>query len=76
MKAREYFELRSDGNGLSIRYREGYAVPKWVLRYSLQGKTRVLVMGSYADLSLAAPLTKKSQRQRHWLEKLLGSTGG
>ncbi|OEG02100.1 integrase [Aeromonas caviae] len=53
IKAGERFEGRSDGNGLYLRYRANDKVPTWRFRYSFAGKMRVMVMGSYGDLSLA-----------------------
>jgi integrase len=64
LRAGERFEL-SDGEGLTLAYRDGYESPVWRLRYRIggergrdgsAGKTgtpRVLVIGSYRDLSLA-----------------------
>lgn len=64
IKAGERFE-KSDGGGLTLVYREGYKTPVWRLRYRIggergrdgvKGKTgvaRVMVLGSYGDLSLA-----------------------
>jgi integrase len=56
----ERFE-KSDGNGLTLVYRDGYKSPVWRLRYRIggsrhegvTGKPRVMVLGSYADISLA-----------------------
>ncbi|MCV9381853.1 tyrosine-type recombinase/integrase [Aeromonas hydrophila] len=53
IKDGERFEGRSDGNGLYLRYRAGDRVPTWRFRYKLAGKSRVMNMGSYGDLSLA-----------------------
>ncbi|MDR3412239.1 MAG: tyrosine-type recombinase/integrase [Formivibrio sp.] len=65
IQAGEHFELRSDGNGLGLRYRDSYAIPVWVLRYSINGKQRPMVLGSYADLSLAdARKTAKEMNAR------------
>lgn len=54
IQAGERFDSRSDENGLVLCYRDSYAVPVWRLRYRFDGKGRVMVLGSYADLSLAA----------------------
>lgn len=51
--AGEHFEGRSDGNGLYLRYRETDKVPVWRFRYQTAGKSRVMVLGSFAVLSLA-----------------------
>lgn len=65
IKAGERFEGRSDGNGLYLRYRKEDATPRWLFRYRLAGKARVLNMGSYRDLSLAdARKTAKEMRAR------------
>ncbi len=53
MKAGERFEGKADGDGLYLVYREKYAVPVWRFRYKFAGKSRVMVIGTYAELSLA-----------------------
>ena len=53
IKVGERFEGRSDGNGLTLRYRSVDAVPMWRFRYRFAGKQRVMDLGSYAVLSLA-----------------------
>ncbi|MEY8712034.1 tyrosine-type recombinase/integrase [Mangrovibacter phragmitis] len=53
IKNGERFEGRSDGNGLYLSYRERYKVPVWRFRYKLAGKSRVLQIGSYGEVSLA-----------------------
>ncbi|OHX16205.1 integrase [Chromobacterium amazonense] len=53
IKAGERFEGRADGDGLYLVYRENYAIPVWRFRYKFAGKPRVMVIGTYADLSLA-----------------------
>jgi len=53
VRAGERFEGRSDGNGLYLRYREVDRVPVWRFRYKIAGKARAMVIGSYADLTLA-----------------------
>jgi len=57
---------KSDGDGLTLAYRDGYEHPVWRLRYRIggsrgnngtpgsPGKARVMVLGSYKDLSIAA----------------------
>ena len=47
------FEGKSDGEGLTLRFRERDAVPRWTFRYHLAGKARVVQLGSYTSLSLA-----------------------
>lgn len=65
IKAGELFEGRSDGDGLSLRYRERDGAPRWLFRYQIGGKSRVLQLGSYRDLSLAdARKTAKEMRAR------------
>jgi hypothetical protein len=54
VKTGERFEQRGDGDGLSLSYRQDFAVPRWRFRYRLAGKRRVMDLGSYSDLSLAA----------------------
>ena len=53
IKAGERFEGRSDGNGLTLRYRAVDAAPMWRFRYRFAGRQRVMDLGSYAVLSLA-----------------------
>lgn len=53
IKAGEHFDGRSDGNGLYLRYRETDKSPVWRFRYKLAGKARVMLIGSYTDLSLS-----------------------
>lgn len=53
VRAKEYFEGRSDGNGLYLRYRETDKVPVWRFRYQIAGKAKVMSLGSFAVLSLA-----------------------
>lgn len=65
IKAGERFEQRGDGDGLFLSYRENFAVPIWRFRYRLAGKQRVMNLGRYADLSLAAARkTAKELRAR------------
>ncbi len=65
MKAGARFDARSDGDGLYLRYRKEDASPRWLFRYRLAGKQRVLDFGSYRDLSLAnARKTAKEMRAR------------
>lgn len=61
----ERFEGRGDGDGLVLRYRPADASPRWVFRYRIGGKARVLDMGTYAALSLAdARRTAREMRAR------------
>jgi len=63
--AGERFEGKGDGDGLSLRYRLADAAPRWLFRYRLAGKSRVLHLGSYGALSLAAARkTAKEMRAR------------
>ena len=65
MKAGARFDARSDGDGLYLRYRKEDASPRWLFRYRLAGKQRVLDFGCYRDLSLAnARKTAKEMRAR------------
>jgi len=48
------FEGRSDGDGLVLTWREKRTAPSWRLRYRFSGKPRVMEIGSYSDLTLAA----------------------
>lgn len=66
IKAGERFEGRGDGNGLHLRYRKEDAARRWLFRYRLSGKARVLNLGSYRDLSLPdARKTVKEMRARY-----------
>jgi len=51
IKAGERFEL-SDGGGLTLAFREGYTTPVWRLRYRYANKPRVMILGSFRDLTL------------------------
>lgn len=53
MKAGERFESKADGGGLYLRFRATDAAPVWRFRYSFAGRPRVMILGSYATLSLA-----------------------
>ena len=53
IKADERFEGRADGDGLYLIFRENYGVPVWRYRYKFAGKPRVIVLGTYSELSLA-----------------------
>lgn len=65
IKAGELFEGKGDGGGLSLRYRKGDSAPRWLFRYQLGGRSRVLQLGSYSNLSLAdARKTAKEMRAR------------
>lgn len=65
IRAGERFEQRGDGDGLFLCYRENYVIPVWRFRYRFSGKLRVMVLGSYGDLSLAdARRTAKELRAR------------
>jgi integrase len=70
----EPFE-KSDGDGLTLTFRDGYKTPVWRLRYRIggrrgrddipgePGKPRVMVLGSFGDLSLA-DARKEAKRLR------------
>lgn len=53
IKAGERFEGRADGGGLYLRFRENNVTPTWRFRYRLDGRQRVMSLGSYTALSLA-----------------------
>ncbi|HFL9255570.1 tyrosine-type recombinase/integrase [Escherichia coli] len=53
IKADERFEGKADGNGLYLRFRKSDKFPNWRFRYKLGGKSRVVLIGSYTDFSLA-----------------------
>ena len=54
IKAGERFEGRTDGDGLVLTWRPDRTAPHWRLRYRFAGKSRVMNLGSYTDLPLAA----------------------
>ena len=65
IKADERFDLRGDGDGLYLSFRDNFAVPIWRFRYRFAGKQRVMNLGSYTALSLAdARKTAKELRAR------------
>ncbi|GKQ07495.1 MULTISPECIES: tyrosine-type recombinase/integrase [Enterobacteriaceae] len=53
IKAGEHFDGRADGGGLYLCFPNGYSAPFWRFRYRISGKRRVMLIGSYADLSLS-----------------------
>ena len=53
IKANDHFEGRSDGDGLTLRFRETDSTPVWRFRYRFAGKPRVMNLGNYGTLSLA-----------------------
>lgn len=53
IKAGERFEAKGDGEGLYLRYRADDGIPRWLFRYQLRGKARVLHIGTYGTHSLA-----------------------
>lgn len=78
IKGNHWFE-KSDGGGLTLVYREGYTTPVWRLRYRIggersrdgkpgrTGKARVMILGSYTDISLAEA-RKKAKKLRAEVE--------
>lgn len=54
IKAGERFEGRTDGDGLLLSWRPDRTAPHWRLRFRFAGKSRVMNLGSYTDLPLAA----------------------
>lgn len=54
IRSGERFEGRSDDDGLVLTWREKRTAPSWQLRYRFAGKPRVMEIGSYSDLTLAA----------------------
>lgn len=49
----ERFEGKSDGNGLVLSYRKEFSVPIWRFRYRFGGKSRVMNIGTYGQVSLS-----------------------
>jgi len=61
----ERFDMRGDGEGLYLRFRDVDIVPSWIFRYRLDGIARKMNLGSYKTLSLAdARRTAKKLRAR------------
>lgn len=54
IRSGERFEGRTDGDGLVLTWRPNASSPSWKLRYRFGGKPRVMNLGSYSVLSLAA----------------------
>ncbi len=53
IKTSDYFDMRSDGDGLNIRYRKTDKHPTWHFRYQVARKCHVMEIGRYPDMSLA-----------------------
>ena len=53
IKSKEYFDMRGDGEGLYLSYRKDFAIPIWRFRYRFVGKSRIMNIGNYQNLSLA-----------------------
>ena len=53
IRSKEHFDMRGDGDGLYLCYRPDYAIPIWRFRYGFVGKSRIMNIGSYQNLSLA-----------------------
>lgn len=65
IKTNERFDMRGDGDGLYLSFRNDFAVPLWRFRYRFSGKQRVMNLGTYTTLSLAeARRTAKELRAR------------
>lgn len=65
IKTNERFDMRGDGDGLYLRYRQIDAAPTWIFRYRFAGKQRVMNLGSYTVLSLSdARKTAREMRAR------------
>lgn len=52
IKSNERFDMRGDGDGLYLSYREAFAFPIWRFRYRFAGAQRIMNIGSYRDVSL------------------------
>lgn len=53
IKSNERFEMRGDGDGLYLSYRETFASPIWRFRYRFAGSQRIMNIGSYRNVSVA-----------------------
>ncbi|MDD2723613.1 MAG: integrase arm-type DNA-binding domain-containing protein [Methylovulum sp.] len=54
VKNSERFDARSDGDGLYLRFRRVDTIPVWRSSYRFAGKQRVMNIGTYGQVSLAA----------------------
>jgi hypothetical protein len=61
--AGERFEMRGDGDGLYLSFRENYRSPIWLFRYRQNGIQRKLSLGRYPALTLL-DARKIAQRYR------------
>lgn len=59
-----HFSGRSDGNGLTLSFPEGYLTPVWYLRYSFDGKRDKFRIGSYSDFGLATARERARELNR------------
>lgn len=53
IKNDDRFDGRADGNGLYLSFPKSYSSPFWKFRYKFAGKSRVMVIGAYTDITLA-----------------------
>lgn len=53
ISSKTHFEMKSDGDGLYISYRENFTTPIWRVRYRFAGKAKVVTIGNYKSLSLS-----------------------
>lgn len=61
IKADERFEGRADGNGLYLVFRTNHETSVWRFRYMLSGKLRMMIIGSYGNLSLSKAREKAKE---------------
>lgn len=52
INSNERFEGKADGNGLYLRYSKNDKSPKWRFRYNFNKKSRIVVIGSYPNVTL------------------------
>lgn len=52
IEADERFQLRADGGGLYLSYREDFAAPVWIFRFRQYGEKHKLTVGRYPEMSL------------------------
>ncbi|SDG72041.1 Arm DNA-binding domain-containing protein [Propionivibrio dicarboxylicus] len=52
IEADERFEMRGDGGGLYLSFRQSFKFPCWLFRFTQDGEQHKLSLGSYPDLSL------------------------
>lgn len=53
ISSKTHFDMKSDGDGLYISYRENFSIPIWRFRYRFAGKAKIVNIGTYKTLTLS-----------------------